>query len=116
MFREKNMRVLLASFLSGLYIFALVFSGSFHQHNESFQQKINQDGKKIHFSLDVIASSKDCPVCHFNSTNHFQIPGTVEIKTPFMQDGHPHSIAAVSSEIKTWTAPHSLRGPPQDFI
>lgn len=113
MFRNKNIQRYMAYFLSGLYAFAIVFSANFHQHSDSILSSITLKGSKdVHFSSDVSSSSKDCPVCHFNSTNYFQIPDVVEIATPFMQDSHPHSIIYVSEILLHWKSSLNPRGPP----
>ncbi|GEM_PF-6386694 len=116
MFKQKNIQYFMASFLSGLYIFVVIFSGTLHQHSDSILSNVKQKGEKnIHISTEISSSSKDCLVCHFNTTNFFQLPDVVEVKTPFLQDFHPHAIASVFSEVKSYKALSTLRGPPSYF-
>ncbi|MGC4128400.1 MAG: hypothetical protein QM564_02315 [Bergeyella sp.] len=107
---------MLSGFLAGLYIFAVVFSGSFHSHSVSALKNGSFQKEKTGFSTEKSVGAKDCLVCHFNSSVHFQLPDAFDFKTLFSEEFHLHTIAVFSAELKEWKTAFFLRGPPHDFV
>lgn len=118
MLKKEQLRLILATLFTGVYLFVALFSQNFHKHGsaEVFKDYHFKKTEKTFSSSHISKAASECLSCHLLHDGNYVIPEVLQLSV-FHKTEFQKQLFAYEQQFGTLQIFYSdLRGPPTEFI